>query len=74
VAGDGSHGILLVTLRNRGTGTAYLGGTSSISSGYALSSGDAALGPLKLYPTDELWAVSTGAAPVLDVMRTAETT
>ncbi len=65
-------GILRVTVRNRGTGSAYLGTSGVTTGGYQLSSGDSPL-PLTLMPYDALWAMSTGAA-VLDVLRLGDTT
>lgn len=73
LAGDGSHGILQVILRNRGTGTAYLGSSGVTSSGYTLSSGES-VGPVKLYVGETLYGASTGTAPVIDVLRFNETT
>ena len=73
LAGDGAHGILRVVIRNRGTGTAYLGSSGVTSSGYTLSSGDSPLS-LHLYQTEKLFAMSTGGAAVLDILRSNETT
>ena len=67
-----SLGILRVHVRNRGTGSAYLGSSSVTTGGYQLTSADSPL-PLTLMPYDALWAMSTGAA-VLDVLRLGDTT
>ena len=73
LAGNGTHGILRVIVRNRGTGTAYLGSSGVTTSGYTLSSGDSPVS-LVLYQTEILYGASTGAAPVLDILRFNETT
>lgn len=65
-------GILRVVVRNRGTGSAYLGSSGVTTSGYQLSSADSPL-TLTLSPTDTLYGTSTGAA-VLDVLRFGDTT
>jgi len=74
LAGNGTHGVLRVILRNRGTGTAYLGSSGvGSTAGYAFSSADTPLS-LTLYQTEVLYGASSGTAPVLDVLRFNETT
>lgn len=73
VAGDASiHGLIRVHVRNRGTGTAYLGGAAVTSSGYGLTTADNPLA-LTIVGGETLYGTSTGAA-VLDVLRMNETT
>lgn len=73
VAGDATtHGLIRVHVRNRGTGTAYLGGSAVTSSGYGLTTADNPM-TLTLYGGETLYGTSTGAA-VLDVLRMNETT
>lgn len=72
VAGDGLHGVLRVHVRNRGTGTAYLGGSTVTTSGYGLTTADSPLN-LTLVGGEALYGTSTGAA-VLDVLRLNDTT
>ncbi len=74
LAGSGSeHGIIRVTIRNRGTGVAYLGSSGVTSSqGYQLSTSDNHV-DLHLQPWDELYGMSTGAA-IAHVLRANETT
>ena len=73
IAGVSAHGNLQVTVRNRGTGTVYLGGVTVTSGGYQLSSADSPL-DVDLYQGDALYGCSTGTAPIVDVLRTKETT
>ena len=72
VAGDGVHGTLRVTVRNRGTGSAFLGSSNVTTGGYQLSSGDNPL-QLVVYGGETLYGCSTGT-PVLDVLRHNDTT
>ncbi len=72
VAGDGIHGTLRVTVRNRGTGTAYFGTTGVTTGGYELTTGDNPL-QLVLAGGETLYACCTGAA-VLGVFRNFDTT
>ncbi len=73
LAGVGDHGILHVTIRNRGTGALYLGGSAvTTAAGYALSSADSPL-QCVLYVGESLYGCSTGQ-PVIDVLRLNETT
>lgn len=72
IAGDGIHGVIHVTVRNRGTGAAYLGSTSVSTGSYQLSSADNPL-QFRLYPGESLYGASTGT-PVLDVLRLNDTT
>ena len=73
LAGVGSHGPIRVYVRNRGTGSAYLGGASVTSSGFLLSSGESLSG-VELYQGNALYGASTGTAPVLDILRMNDTT
>lgn len=74
VAGDSTlHGLIRVHVRNRGAGSAYLGGSGVTSSaGYVLSTADNPLA-MTLFGGESLFATSTGAA-ILDVLRMNETT
>lgn len=73
IAGDGGpHGTLWVTVRNRGTGSAFLGGSGVTTGGYQLSSADNPL-QIRLMVGETLYGCSTGA-PVLDVLRLNDTT
>jgi hypothetical protein len=73
VAGDATiHGVIRVCVRNKGTGTAYLGSSGVTTSGYALTSADAPL-CLTIQNSETLYGTSTGAS-VLDVLRMNETT
>jgi len=66
------RGYIRVVLTNRGTGSAYLGDSTTLATGYQLTSGETR--ELTLGPTDTLYASSTGTAPVLHVIRLGETT
>lgn len=72
IAGNGLHGVLRVTVRNRGTGTGYLGGSDVTTAGYPLTTADNPL-PLTLMTGEVLYGTSTGACSV-DVLRMNETT
>ncbi len=74
IAGSGSeHGIIRVTVRNRGTGTAYLGSSGvTTGGGFPLTTAGEFVN-LEMQPWDELYAVSTGAA-ILHALRANETT
>lgn len=72
LAGDGYHGVIHVTVRNRGAGSIYLGGSAVTTAGYTLSTADSPLS-LKLYQGNTLYAASTGSISV-DVLRVNETT
>jgi FlaG/FlaF family flagellin (archaellin) len=73
LAGSGTdHGIIRVTIRNRGTGTAYLGGSDVTTAGFPLTTADNHI-DVTLQPWDELYGTSTGAA-VAQILRTNETT
>lgn len=74
LAGDGSHGVLRVMLRNSGNaGTVYLGSSGVTTSGYRLTTADNPL-PLTLYPTETIYGITTGGAASVDVLRMNETT
>jgi hypothetical protein len=66
-------GPLRVTVRNRGTGSAFLGSSGVTSVGFQLSSGET-LQERLLMGGEYLYGCSTGAAPVLDVLRSGDTT
>lgn len=72
VAGDGLHGVIRVTLRNRGTGTVYLGGSDVTTAGFPLSTADEFVS-LQLGVGETLYGTSTGAGSV-GVIRTDGTT
>lgn len=72
LAGDGIHGTIRVTLRNKGTGTAYLGSSSVTTSGYGFTTGDNPL-QVTIYGGETLYGMSTGT-PSLDVLRFNDTT
>ena len=73
LAGDGGlHGNIRVTVRNRGTGTAYLGGSTVTTSGFPLTTADNHV-DLIVQMGDTLYGTSTGAA-VAQVLRMGETT
>lgn len=72
IAGSGIHGVIRVTVRTLGTGTAYLGGVDVTTTlGMRLTSADSAI-YLTVYPGETLYGTSTGAS-VLDVLRMNET-
>ncbi len=71
IAGTGIHGVIRVTVRNRGTGTAFLGDTGVTTGSYQLTSGDTPL-QLIVYPGEALYGCSTGT-PALDVLQMNET-
>ncbi len=72
IAGDGIHGTLRVTVRNRGTGTAILCSSGGSTAGFQLTTGDAPL-TVVLNVGEVLYGVSTGT-PALDVLRLNDTT
>lgn len=72
IAGDAVHGTIRVTVRNRGTGTAFLGSSAATTGSYQLSSADNPLA-LVLNVGEVLYGVSTGT-PALDVLRLNDTT
>jgi hypothetical protein len=73
VAGTGVHGVIRVYVRNRGAGSIYLGSSGVTSGGAQLTTGDPYL-PVIVYPGESLYAMSTGGAAVLDVLRMNDTT
>jgi hypothetical protein len=73
LAGDGSgHGNIRVIVRNRGTGTAYLGGSDVTTAGFPLTTADPHV-DLTLLVGETLYGTSTGAA-IAQVLRFNETT
>ena len=73
LAGDGSlHGNIRVIVRNRGTGTAYLGGSDVTTNGFPLTTADPHV-DVTVMMGETLYGTSTGAA-VAQVMRFNETT
>lgn len=67
-----SNGVLRVTVRNAGTGVAYLGSSGATATAFQLSSADVPL-PITLTVGDVLYGYSTGT-PTLHVLRTGDTT
>jgi hypothetical protein len=62
LAGDGTgHGNIRVTVRNRGTGTAYLGGSDVTTAGFPLTTADPHV-DLVVAVGETLYGTSTGAA------------
>lgn len=69
-----SIGPLRVTVRNRGTGTIYLGSSGvTTSASYALSTEDSPLSVF-LMGGEVLYGCSTGGAVVVEVLKTGATT
>lgn len=66
------RGVIRVVVRNRGTGTGYLGGASVTTSGFPVTTSDSDLS-LLLRQEDVLYGTSTGAA-VAQILRMGETT
>lgn len=74
VAGSALHGVLRVTLRNHGAGTAYLGDSAVTTAGFQLTTADGIM-TITMYTGEQLFvASSSGATPVMSVLRTNETT
>lgn len=65
------HGLIRVTLTNRGGGSVYLGGSDVTTAGYALTTDAPPLG-LTLLPYDALYGASTGSITI-NVLRSGET-
>lgn len=73
LAGSGeAHGNIQVIVRNRGTGTAYLGGADVTTNGFPLTTADPHV-DLTLLVGESLYGTSTGAA-IAQVLRMGETT
>ena len=73
LAGDGSgHGNIRVIVRNRGAGTAYLGGSDVTTAGFPLTTADPHV-DVTVMMGETLYGTSTGAA-VAQVLRFNETT
>jgi hypothetical protein len=72
IAGGSLHGVLRVIVRNRGTGTAYLGGADVTTAGFPLTTADNHV-DVTLLVGDALYGTSTGAA-VAHILRFGETT
>lgn len=68
----GALGVLRVTVRNRGTGTAFLGSSSVTTAAYQLTTADSPL-TITLNVGESLYGCSTGT-PALDVLRVNDTT
>ena len=68
----GGKGPLHIIVRNRGTGTGYLGGSDVTTNGYPATTADDPLA-LVLHAGESLYGTSTGAA-VLQVLRFNATT
>lgn len=67
------HGSLRVIVKNRGAGAVYLGNATVSSGGYQLTTADQPLS-LPLLEGEPLYAMSTGGAAVIDVLRMNGTT
>ena len=73
LAGSGElHGNIRVIVRNRGAGTAYLGGSDVTTGGFPLSTADPDVN-LVVQMGEQLYGTSTGAA-IAHVLRFNETT
>ena len=73
LAGSGElHGNIRVIVRNRGTGTAYLGGADVTTNGFPLSTADPHVNVV-VQMGEQLFGTSTGAA-VAQILRMNETT
>lgn len=72
LAGNNTHGPVRVVIRNRGTGTAYLGGSDVTTNGFPLTTADNHV-DLTVLSGEQLYGTSTGAA-VAQVLRMGETT
>lgn len=72
LVGASGHGVVKVIVRNRGTGTAYLGASDVTTNGFPLTTADPHV-DLTLRPEESLYGTSTGAA-VAQVLRMNETT
>ena len=73
LAGSGeTHGNIRVIVRNRGTGTAYLGGSDVTTGGFPLSTADPDVN-LVVQMGEQLYGTSTGAA-IAHVLRSGDTT
>jgi hypothetical protein len=73
LAGSGDlHGNIRILVRNRGTGTAYLGGSDVTTAGFPLTTADNHV-DIFLGPGEQLYGTSTGAA-VAQVLRNYDTT
>jgi hypothetical protein len=73
LAGAGAlHGNISVIVRNRGTGTAYLGGIDVTTNGFPLTSADPHV-DLTVLVGEQLCGTSTGAA-IAQVLRMGDTT
>jgi LysM repeat protein len=73
LAGTGDlHGNIRVIVRNRGTGTAYLGGSDVTTNGFPLTTADPHVDVMVMVG-ETLYGTSTGAA-VAQVLRMNETT
>jgi hypothetical protein len=71
LAGSGQHGNIRVIVRNRGTGTAYLGGSDVTTAGFPLTTADPHV-DIFLGPGEQLYGTSTGAA-VAQILRNYDT-
>jgi hypothetical protein len=71
-ATEAPHGNIRVTVRNRGTGTAYLGGSDVTTGGFPLTTADDHV-DLIVAVGESLYGTSTGAA-VAQVLRSGGTT
>lgn len=72
VAGSGVHGVMNIVVRNRGTGTGYLGGSDVTTAGFPMTTAEDWL-PLTVMVGETLYGTSTGAA-VLQTLRLNSTT
>ena len=73
IAGNALHGVIRVTVRNLGSGVAYLGGSPvSTGSGFQITTADAPIS-LTMVVGEQLFAYSTGT-PTISVLRMNDTT
>ncbi len=71
VAGSGIHGVITVTVRNRGAGSVYLGGADVTTNGFTMTTADNAE-KFTVLPGETLYGTSTGSISV-QVLRMGET-
>jgi len=67
------HGSIRVILKNRGSSSIYLSNSTASTGSYLMTTADAAL-TVDLMIGESLYAMSTGAAAVIDVLRMNGTT
>jgi hypothetical protein len=72
IAGSGTHGVIVVKVRNRGSASVYLGGSDVTTAGFPLTTADSPL-ELRVMVGETLYGTSTGSISI-DVLRMNETT